>query len=126
MTLLDVDTKKQTIELQTPHLVLRIVKDCPLTYPIVGGACHLLGEAHEQQVGSLGDPFCVQLLLRGASYGVVRGLQAAEELRERIVYFCRDAGHFVGERPQLLGRNCWQFFPTPVHAAESRVAGRRM
>lgn len=67
-----------------------------LTHPIVGGACHLLGEAHEQQVRPLLDPFRGQLLFCGASEGVVGRLQTAEQLRERIVYFGGNAGHIVG------------------------------
>lgn len=62
-----------------------------MTHTIIFSTSHLLRQAGEQIVGTLGNPFVVQAFFSGRAGGVVGGLQACEELSESSV-------HLIGER----------------------------
>jgi hypothetical protein len=59
---------------------------------------NLLGEAHQEHIGPLGDPFLVQLLLGRRALHIVRRLEALQKSRERRVDLGGKDGHIRGLR----------------------------
>jgi hypothetical protein len=66
-----------------------------MTYRRLLGQFDLLGQAHQQNLWSLGNPLIVELLLSGCARDIVGRLEALQQVRKGGVYFGREDRHGV-------------------------------
>lgn len=104
-----------------------------MTYRRLLGQLDLLGQAHQQDLWSLGNPLVVELLLGGCARDIVGRLEALQQVRKGGVYFGREDRHgvwwsWVSWAAARGGNKDWRRRPVQCSAAgaegKARDSGR--